>query len=117
MAKRRRRDRRQKPSINVVPPGLEGGWYKPLAEGDVKRIHEASLDVLERVGIEVLPSKSREIFRQAGARIDADRDRVYLSRPLLRDGARHYAHPGAHRPLSVGLYLLLADQWRAPNLG
>jgi len=68
-----------------VPPGLEGGWYKPLRDEDVKRIHEASLEVLERTGIEVMPSECRDMFRQAGARIDEEHDRVFIPRGMVED--------------------------------
>lgn len=77
--------RRERELPNVVPPGLEGGWYKPLRDEDVKRIHEASLQVLERTGIEVMPSECREIFRQAGARIDEGHNRVYIPRGMVED--------------------------------
>lgn len=82
----RRRDRkaRKKPT-NVVPPGLAGGWYKPLKNGDVKRIHNASLEVLERIGIQVQPSECRDIFQAAGARVDADKNRVYIPRAMVED--------------------------------
>lgn len=81
---RRDRYRAQKPA-DVVPPGLAGGQYKPLQEADVKRISDASFTVLEQVGIEVMPSECRQIFRQAGARIDEERNRVYLSRAMIED--------------------------------
>jgi trimethylamine--corrinoid protein Co-methyltransferase len=68
-----------------VPPGLEGGWYKPLRDEDVKRIHEASLEILERTGIQVMPSECRDIFRHAGARIDEARDRVFIPRSMVED--------------------------------
>ena len=35
----------------VVWPGVEGGAFKPLAERDIQRIHEAALHILETVGI------------------------------------------------------------------
>jgi trimethylamine---corrinoid protein Co-methyltransferase len=70
---------------SVAPPGLPGGQYRPLSDEDVRRIHQASLDVLERVGIEVLPSECREIFRRAGARIEPERNRVYLPRAMVED--------------------------------
>jgi trimethylamine:corrinoid methyltransferase-like protein len=70
----RRRNRQQENEEQakkpVIPPGLPGGQYKPLTDEGVRRIHEASLEVLARVGIEVQPSECREIFRAAGARID-----------------------------------------------
>lgn len=81
----RRRKRRRRKEINVVPPGLTGGQYRPLTEGDVKRIHEASLHVLERTGIEVMESEAREIFREAGAEIDEEHNRVYIPSPMVED--------------------------------
>lgn len=83
--RRERAERQTQQPINPVPPGLPGGWYKPLQPDDVRRIHEASLQVLERVGIEVMPSECREIFRQAGARIDEARNRVFLPCSLVED--------------------------------
>jgi len=90
MARERRRKTReergtQKRRQRVAYPGVEGGWYKPLQNEDVKRIHEASLEVLERTGIEVMPSECREIFRQAGARIDEQNNRVFISRSMVED--------------------------------
>jgi trimethylamine--corrinoid protein Co-methyltransferase len=85
----KRRDGRSRRSerkrVNVVPPGLEGGWYTPLRDEDVKRIHQASLEVLERTGIEVMPSECREIFRQAGARLDEANNRVFIPRGMVED--------------------------------
>ena len=43
------------------------------------------MEVLERVGIEVMPSECREIFRQAGARLDEVHNRVYLPRSMVED--------------------------------
>lgn len=88
----RREKRREHKQPNVVPPGLEGGRYKPLTEEDVRRIHRASMQVLERTGIEVPPSECREIFRQAGARVDDSANRVYIPPALVEDAlatARH----------------------------
>ncbi|MDH3453445.1 MAG: trimethylamine methyltransferase family protein, partial [Gammaproteobacteria bacterium] len=36
---------------SAVRPGMEGGHYKPLSDSDIKRIHDAALDVLENIGI------------------------------------------------------------------
>lgn len=81
----RRRARRERQQPNVVPPGLQGGWYRPLRDEDVERIHAASLEVLERTGIEVPPSECREIFRAAGARVDEGRNRVFIPQPMVED--------------------------------
>jgi trimethylamine--corrinoid protein Co-methyltransferase len=93
MDRPRRRNRGEaRKQLNVVPPGLMGGWYKPLDEAGIKRIHEASLTVLEQTGIEVQPSECREIFRRAGARLDDEQNRVFIPRSLVEDAlatARH----------------------------
>ena len=79
----RRRQRRPQPS--VAPGGLSTRAYQPLSEGDVKRIHEASLSVLEQTGIEVFPSEARQIFAQAGAMIDESANRVRIPRAMVED--------------------------------
>ncbi|MCP4417030.1 MAG: trimethylamine methyltransferase [Chloroflexi bacterium] len=83
--KRRRRQREEVVKSKVVQPGLLGGQYKPLKDEDVRRISEASFELLERVGIEVQLSECRDIFQQAGARIDVERNRVYIPRGMVED--------------------------------
>ena len=79
------REGRKRPARkpNVLPPGLEGGQYKPLSDTDVQRIHDAALSVLERTGVEVLESECRDIFERAGAKVDTARNRIFLSRPMV----------------------------------
>lgn len=81
------RHRRHHPATApvVAPAGTSGGWYKPLCDSDIKRIHEASLTVLERTGIEVAPSQCRDIFEAAGARVDREHNRVYIPRAMVED--------------------------------
>ncbi|MGH2524163.1 MAG: trimethylamine methyltransferase family protein, partial [Anaerolineales bacterium] len=74
------------PKANVVPPGLPGGQYKPLTDEQIQRIHDAALVVLEETGIEVMPSTCREAWQKAGARIDLDRNRVFIPRRLVEEG-------------------------------
>jgi trimethylamine--corrinoid protein Co-methyltransferase len=68
-----------------VQPGLPGGQYKPLSDEDVRRISEASFELLERVGIEVVPSECRDIFQKAGAKVDSSRNRVFVPRSMVED--------------------------------
>lgn len=84
-ARHRRRDQERTTIAPVAPPGLCGGSYKPLTESDIRRIHEAALTVLERTGIEVMPSACREIFRAAGARVVDAENRVYIPRAMVED--------------------------------
>jgi len=82
---RRQRERKRHLRPAVAPGGLETRAYQPLSESDVKRIHTASLEVLERTGIEVLPSEARQLFAQAGATVDESANRVYIPRAMVED--------------------------------
>lgn len=86
-ARERRREQRTNGSNaqSAVLPGLEGGYYRPLSADNVRRIHQASLEVLERVGIEVQASECRDIFERAGARVDAAANRVYIPAAMVED--------------------------------
>ena len=77
----------QRPKISL-PPGLEGGRYRPLSDEDVQRIHNAALTVLENTGVEIQDSECRHIFAEAGARVDASINRVYVSRQMVEQALR-----------------------------
>ncbi|MEJ2709217.1 MAG: trimethylamine methyltransferase family protein [Anaerolineales bacterium] len=82
---RRQRERKRRKRPAVALGGLETRAYQPLSESDIKRIHQASLDVLEQTGIEVLPSEARQIFAQAGAMVDESDNRVRIPRSMVED--------------------------------
>ena len=63
--------------------GWVGGQYKPLTDKQVKQIHEASLAILARTGVQVEESEALRLFEEAGA--DVDDNRVRLSRTLVED--------------------------------
>jgi trimethylamine--corrinoid protein Co-methyltransferase len=84
--RRRAQEVRAPRKLNVSPPGLLGGQYKPLTGIQIQRIHDAALTVLEETGIEVMPSVCREVWRKAGARIDEGRNRVFIPRRLVEEG-------------------------------
>lgn len=90
---RRGRDQRAatRPTAAVAPGGLPGGSYRPLREADLVRIVEAAKEVLERTGIEVMPSPCREVFRAAGCRIDEDANRVFIPAKLVEEALRSAA--------------------------
>ena len=79
----RRAARQSSHRVNTLPPGLEGGQYKPLSEADVRRIHEAALIVLERTGVEVLESECRHILVKAGAKLEAAHNRIFIPREMV----------------------------------
>jgi len=43
--------RQEGPAAQAVRPGMEGGAFKPLNQGDIERIHAAALDILADIGI------------------------------------------------------------------
>ena len=43
-----------------------------LSPEEVQRIHEASLEILDQVGLEVNNPRARERFREHGCRVDDD---------------------------------------------
>ena len=60
-----------------------GGRYKPLTDDQVKQIHEASLAILTRTGVQVEEPEALRQFQEVGA--DVDDNRVRLSRSLVED--------------------------------
>jgi trimethylamine--corrinoid protein Co-methyltransferase len=67
------------PVVNAYPPA------EPLSADQVETIHEASLDILERMGIRVLHRGARELFGDAGAEVDHGEQMVRLDRALVAE--------------------------------
>lgn len=78
----------------AVKPGMEGGTFKPLSDDDVKRIHEAALDILESVGITDVIDSAVDYLTKAGCEY---RDgRIYFPRAVVED-----AVAGANRTFTL----------------
>ena len=58
--------------------------YSPASESDVKRLHEASLHILEKVGLAFHHQKALDLFKKAGAEVDGEIVRI---KPSLVDWA------------------------------
>lgn len=54
-----------------------------LGEDQLETIHQASLRILEEVGVEFMGERARELFRQAGAEVDEASGRVRLAPELV----------------------------------
>src|SRR5690242_18857871 len=54
-----------------------------LSADQVEAIHDASLQILEEIGVNVLLPEAREIYRQAGADLDPNSTRVRFDRALI----------------------------------
>ncbi len=71
-------------AMRPVRAGLSGGQYKPLADADVLRIHNAALDAIEQIGFADAPPSGVEILTGAGA-ILGDDGRIRMPRALVED--------------------------------
>ncbi len=67
-----------------VRAGLIGGFYRPLSETGVQRIHAAALDALEQIGLADAPRSGIEIMTAAGAELGED-GRLRFPRALVED--------------------------------
>ena len=70
--------------VRPIRPGLEGGRYKPLGQGDLDRIHEAVLTLLETVGFANAIPSCIDACVGAGAIHSAD-GRIRFPRGLVLD--------------------------------
>jgi trimethylamine--corrinoid protein Co-methyltransferase len=62
----------------ITPPkkGLPGGQYKPLTTDQVEQIHQGSLEILKRTGVQIEEPQALDLFRENGAEIDGNRVRI-----------------------------------------
>jgi len=79
--------------VRPVNPGMEGGRYQPLTDAQVRRIHEAALDVLERIGLaDAIPS-CLELLLPKGCTL-TEKGRLLFPRALVEDtlaiAGRHF---------------------------
>ena len=83
--------------VRPIRPGMEGGRYTPLAAGDLERIHEAVLTLLETVGFANAIPSCIEACTKAGATLGED-GRLRFPRALIehtiRIAARHFTLHG-----------------------
>ena len=70
--------------LKPVRPGLTGGWYKPLSEDGVRRIHSAALEALEQIGLADAPDSGVAYLTGAGC-IQGEDGRIRFPRALVED--------------------------------
>jgi len=58
--------------------------FEVLSQDEIERIHAASLEVLATVGIRVVYATVRDLFRQAGAHVDEEKQSVRLPEWLVQ---------------------------------
>ena len=79
-----RRQLRQRPSAQMLPT-LEGKLplVEPMDEAQIRRIDDASMSILEEVGVAFTDKIALEDWRRAGAKVDGER--VYIDREMVRE--------------------------------
>ena len=65
--------------------GLPGGFFKPLTEDGIKKIHKASMKVFEETGIKVCEENALRHFKRAGAEVDEKNMVVRASESWIMD--------------------------------
>jgi trimethylamine---corrinoid protein Co-methyltransferase len=82
----RRRERRVVGGLKQLPWRRYRNPYKPievLRPEQVEKIHEASLRILEEIGMEFLDAEALSILKAAGVKVEAGSQRVRLDRGLV----------------------------------
>lgn len=77
--------------------GICASYYKPLSDGDVKKIAGEALRILEKSGMMVYSKTARDAFKKNGAEVNDDTSLVKLPRGMVEDAV-------ASNPSSVTLY-------------
>ena len=75
--------RAAKPALDPCPPGQPGGQYRPLAEDDLRRIHDTALRLLAELGMGEVPPRLAADLEAAGAVRDGAR--IIFPRSLVED--------------------------------
>ena len=90
--RRSRRGGRTKASFTQLPRQKVINTFKPvelLSEDQLEDIHNATMDILENIGIMVRLPKAREILKKAGQKVDEDKQIVYFDRGFVMEALSH----------------------------
>ncbi|KAF5034996.1 Glycine betaine methyltransferase [anaerobic digester metagenome] len=63
----------------------EGMGIKLLSDDDVQHIHNAALEILSTIGIEIECAEAQDYLEQAGAKVDRDKNIVQFPEYLVRE--------------------------------
>ena len=59
--------------------GLDGGSFRVLSDDSILKVHQAAMQVIEEVGFEVQSDSALELFGEAGAKVDREKQLVRLN--------------------------------------
>ncbi len=118
-ARKQKRTRRPSPAdarIAQLPFGQVRTPYRPLeilSADEVESIHNASLEVLETIGINFLLPQAREILKQAGADVEPDGTRVRFDRNLILEAVSRAPSQFTVHARNPDRSLQIGDKWLA----
>jgi trimethylamine---corrinoid protein Co-methyltransferase len=80
-----RRKRAELPLLKIPFARLRNPWrpFEILSSERLEQLHEASLRILENIGIAMLDDEALDIWERAGAKVDRTRQHVWLDRGLV----------------------------------
>jgi trimethylamine--corrinoid protein Co-methyltransferase len=117
------RGERGGPGLRQPPPRQPRLRYPPVAAvsaDELEAVHEASLRVLEEIGMDVLLPEARDILRAAGAEVEPEGQRVRMERGLVLEAvakapATYRLHGrNAARDLEIGGDRIVFGQVSSP---
>ena len=82
--KSRLAQRAQPPAVNPAPPGVRGGFYRPLTESDLRAIYDMALRLLSDLGMGTVPARLAGDLLGAGAQT-LENGRIAFPRALVED--------------------------------
>lgn len=119
------RSRREKPNSVQKPfyqPRLHYAPINAVSADELEAIHDASLDVLQEIGVDVIHDQAKTLFEIGGAEVDPNSDRVRFPKGMVDDAIktcpssfRLHARNPAHDIWVGDDYLFFTQVASAPN--
>jgi len=83
----RRRDRNRQPLFSIPFRRLHNTFasLEVISEEQIEQIHEASMRILEDIGLRWLDDEALDLWEQAGARVDRSAQHAWLDRNLVME--------------------------------
>lgn len=120
------RSQREAPGIMQKPfrqPRLRYAPMNAVSADELEAIHDASLDVLQEIGVDVIHDQAKILFGNAGAEVDPNSDRVRFPKGLVDEAIkscpssfRLHARNPAHDIWVGDDYLFFTQVASAPNV-
>ena len=80
--------RQSKKSIDQLEWGIPyntDNFVEPLSEEGVNKVHDATMQVLEEIGIEFLNEEAKKVLSEAGCKVDMNSDNVKMDRSWVKE--------------------------------